>query len=121
VTSSKSNALQAKFSSSTLVATNPAFPPPSFLGANFNPGTLPEDTDLINVNDGAGAEIWYIDWRTKELTVTFANGVTPTIFWDQFHNVVVFVTDVLAFQADAGQNEPPNKQPQAVRLYLTDN
>jgi len=121
MTSSKSNALQAKFSSSTLVATNPAFPSPFSLGANFNPGALPEDTDLINVDDGDGAKIWNFDWQTKELTVTFANGVTPTIFWDQFHNAVVFVTDVCAFQSDAAQHEPLDKQPQVVRLYLTDN
>jgi len=51
-------------------------------------------------------------------TVTFANGVTPTIFWDKFHNVLVFVTDVWAFQFDAEEHEPLDEQPEVVvRLY----
>jgi hypothetical protein len=120
VTNSKSNALQAKFASSSLVATNAAFSSPFYLGANFNPGALPEETDLINVVAGsAGATIWSFDCMTNELTATFPHGVPVIIVWDAFHKAVVFVEDLHAFQADAEQHEPPSQQPQVVRLYLT--
>ncbi|KAH9958828.1 hypothetical protein BC827DRAFT_1269275 [Russula dissimulans] len=108
VTNSKSNALQAKFASSSLVATNAAFSSPFYLGATFNPGALPEETDFINVVAGsAGATIWSFD-------STFPHGVPVIIVWDAFHKAVVFVEDLHAYQADAEQHEPSNQQPQVV-------
>ncbi|KAH9059666.1 hypothetical protein EDB87DRAFT_1684518 [Lactarius vividus] len=89
--------LIVEFSDSTLVAQDPKFDAPYYIGGY---GTLPFTIEFINVGAGPGAAIWSLDSTSGALNATWTNSDNsasqPTLIYDSELNALNFTSNPTA-------------------------